>query len=161
MENTNQNEQAAPPRIIKTARGKSRINEGVAAGFWPLVKRVEPSSEISTNICVYQHKESGEIKTVGDFRAGLKMDNNDKYERVIPWFSYYPYHFRSPIAAYLIPSDLKKGERVFLEDLIEDLVETRWNQGPAWRLKSCEAIWNGEDFEIQYNPKLDRRDIIG
>jgi hypothetical protein len=53
---------------------------------------------------------------------------------------------------YLIPPDIDLGERVFLEDLIEDFVGAVWNQGNAYRLKSCEAIWNGKAFEIDYNP---------
>ena len=45
-----------------------------------------------------------------------------------------------PFAAYLIPRDLKAGERVFVEDLIEDFVGGEWNQGDVLRLDSCEAI---------------------
>lgn len=161
MENTNQNERKASLRTIRTARGKDKINEGVAAGFWPLVKRVQPSEEISSSICVYQHKKTGEIKTVGDGRVGIRLDSNEDYELVVPWFSYYPYQFKSPIAAYLIPTDLEKGEEVYLEDLIEDYVGRSWNQGSAWRLKGCKAIWNGQDFEIQYNPDVQRTDFIG
>lgn len=161
MEITTENEQHAKRRTIKTARGLDQINEGVAAGFIPLVKRVEASKEISVKLSVYQHKTSGKVKTVGDYRAGLKLDNNEEYEQVLPWFSYYPYQFKSPIAAYLIPMDLEKGEEVYLEDLIEDYVGRSWNQGSAWRLKGCKAIWNGQDFEIQYNPDVQRTDFIG
>jgi hypothetical protein len=40
----------------------------------------------------------------------------------------------------LIPKDIKIGERVFVKDLIENFVGQTWNQGNAWRLKSCEVI---------------------
>jgi hypothetical protein len=55
----------------------------------------------------------------------------------------------------LIPKDIKIGERVFVKDLIENFVGQTWNQGNSWRLKSCEAIWNGEELEIQFNPEKD------
>ena len=72
---------------------------------------------------------------------------------VLPSVSYYPYHFEHAIAAYLLPPDIKKGERVWLEDVIEDIVAKSWNQGVTSRLHAAKAIWNGEDFEIQFKPK--------
>ncbi|MBK9249015.1 MAG: hypothetical protein IPM69_13095, partial [Ignavibacteria bacterium] len=33
-------------------------------------------------------------------------------------------------------------------DLIEDIVAEKSNQGNVSRLKSCEAVWNGRDFEL-------------
>lgn len=59
-----------------------------------------------------------------------------------------------------MPADLKTGEKVFLEDLIEDLVGMVWNQGNAYRLECSEAIWTGHDFEIQYVRK-NARFILG
>jgi hypothetical protein len=56
---------------------------------------------------------------------------------------------------------LKIGERVLLEDLIEDLVGIEWNQGDTYRLERCEAIWNGSDFELQYDPDTSRHVVIG
>lgn len=72
----------------------------------------------------------------------------DEYETIIDWSFYYPYHFESPYAAYLIPEDIEIGEKVFLDDLIEDIVAGSWNQGNAWRLEYTEAIWDGKDFKI-------------
>ena len=40
-------------------------------------------------------------------------------------------------------------------ETIENFVGQTWNQGNSWRLKSCEAIWNGEELEIQFNPEKD------
>jgi len=54
---------------------------------------------------------------------------------VISWYSYYLYKFESPYAAYLIFKDLKEGEKVIVEDVIEDIVG---------------SIWNGEYLELMY-----------
>jgi hypothetical protein len=145
-------------RVIKTARDEESINQGVKKGFKPLIKKVEPSKEIQSKFSVAQNRKTGEITVIGDYRSGLR---DDEYEMVIGWTYYYPYNFKSPFAAYLIPKDIAIGERVFIEDLIEDYVGASWNQGDRYRLESCEAIWNGLGLEIQYDPKINRSDFIG
>jgi hypothetical protein len=131
-------------RVIQTARTEEAINEAARAGYFPLVKKVSPSPQIRSKFAVYQDLESGEISVVGDYRAG------GGGQEVIGFTFYYPHNFPSPFAAYLIPPDLQVGEVVILEDLIEDLVGMRWNQGDVYRLQSCEAEWNGKDFILHY-----------
>ena len=132
-------------RVIQTARTEKDINLAARNGFFPLVKKVSPSAEICSKYAVFQNPESGEISVVGDFRAcGFDAP-------VIDFTFYYPHNFPSPFAAYLIPLDLEVGEQVILEDLIEDLVGNRWNQGDVYRLRSCKAEWNGKDFIIHHD----------
>ena len=139
--------------VIKTARNKESINEAALNGYRLIIKKVEPSSQIRSKYSVVQHIETGEIEVLGDLRVRLDYDNDPNFETIIDWTLYYPYKFESPFAAYLIPPDLEKGESVLVEDLIEDIVGSVWNQGDAYRLESCEAIWNGEDLIIQNNPE--------
>lgn len=150
-------------RVIKTARNIKDINDGAKKGFKPLMKSVVPSKEIRTKYAVLQSKITGEIKIIGDYRADpyLFDKTNDEFEKVIDWSYYYPYSFESPYAAYLLPPDLKINERVFLEDLIEDVVGLVWNQGDKYRLSSVEAIWNGNDFELDYQKMIDKNEIVG
>ncbi|WP_196887509.1 hypothetical protein [Aureivirga sp. CE67] len=140
-------------RVIKTARNIEEMNEAARNGFRPLVKKVEASEKIRSKYSIFQHIETGEIKNIVDAREGLKYQRDENYINVIERTFYYPYNFESPFAAYLVPKDIEVGELVFLEDLIEDLVGFEWNQGVTHRLISCEAKWNGESFEILYNPK--------
>jgi hypothetical protein len=145
-------------RIIKTARDENKINIAARNGFFPLVKKVISSDKITSKFRVIQNKSTGEIKVDGDYRADY---DSSEYNEVIGWTYYYPYSFKSPFAAYLVPKNIKVGEKVFLEDLIEDIVGTLWNQGSAYRLESAEAIWNGTDFEIQFNPDIGQNIMIG
>ncbi len=69
---------------------------------------------------------------------------------MIGWSDFYPHVTDEPFAAYLIPPDLEVGERVYVEDLIEDFVGARWNQGDVYRLSEAEAIWTGTDLQIDY-----------
>jgi hypothetical protein len=155
------NKNAQGLRVIKTARDKDRINKAANSGFKPLIKKVEPSDKIRSKYSVVQNKKTGEIEIVGDYRGGFYAGDNSDFETVINWTFYYPHSFKSPFAAYLIPNDITVGERVFIEDLIEDYIGASWGQGDTYRLESCEAIWNGTDIEIQYDPRKSRADFIG
>lgn len=148
-------------RVIKTARDMDSINKAAKSGFKPLIKKVEPSDKIRSKYSVVQNKKTGEIEIVGDYRVRFYADDNNDFETVIDWTFYYPHSFKSPFAAYLIPNDIKVGERVFIEDLIEDYIGASWNQGDTYRLESCDAIWNGTDLEILYEPSTDRSNFVG
>ena len=155
----NKNSQAL--RVIKTARDKDSINTAAKSGLKPLIKKVEPSEKIHSKFSVVQNKKTREIEIVGDYRGDFYSEDNNDFETVIGWTFFYPHSFKSPFAAYLIPKDIKIDERVFIEDLIEDYIDASWNQGDTYRLESCQAIWNGTDLEIQYDPRTNRSDFIG
>lgn len=145
-------------RVIKTARSKLKINEAARKGYKPLLKKVEQSPEIHSKFAIWQNQKTGEIELAVDYRAEYSF--KDDMIKVIDWTFYYPKPFKTPFAAYLLPLDITVGERVFLEDLIEDIVGQSWNQGDSYRLESAEAIWTGNDFEIQAT-KEDARYLIG
>ena len=148
-------------RIIRTARTLEEINQGAKGGFMPLVKKVEPSKKIKSKYCIYQNRLTGEVIEVNDFRSVGNLDNNIEFVQVIGWTFYYPYRYELPYSAYLVPSDIEVGEKVILQDVIEDLVEMRFNQGDVYRLESCKATWNGNDFVLDYDPEKDISIAIG
>lgn len=144
-------------RVIKTARTEKAINRAAREGFRPLVKPVIPGEKIHDMVAVFQHKQTGEIRLSGDYRDSADAG----YEMVVPYLYYYPYKFPSPFAAYLVPPDLAAGERVWLEDVIEDIVAVWGNQGYQPRLEHAEATWTGEDFTIHFDPDKDAEVRIG
>ncbi len=152
-------EEKSDLRIIKTARSRESINKAAEKGYWPLVKPVMPLPDIKSKFAIKQDDKTGKISVVNDFRGvdrNLKIPGKEsipvKSDIVIDWTYYYPYQFESPYAAYLLPTDLKVGETVILDDLIEDVVGGRWNQGDTFRLKSCTAVWDGKEFVLQHDP---------
>jgi hypothetical protein len=148
-------------RVIKTARNKDKINRAAKAGLIPIIKLVRPSEHIKSKFSVIQNTRTGEIEVLRDYRlTNLQVDNGPT-ETVIGFTYYYPHHFESPFAAYLVPKDLQINERVFIEDLIDDLVGASWNQGDKYRLSSAEAIWNGQDLIIQFKEDLTSSTITG
>lgn len=157
-------------RVIKTARTIDEINEGVREGYTPLIQQLSPSSRIKVNIRLKKDLTTGQYKverngwgryispknkdtTTGQhkilrkIRGGKNRKNIDYTNEKI--YEYYPYKFPSPYAAYLIPSDIEVGERVVLEDLIEDYPGTRY-QSDVYRLLNSEAKWDGKKFVIIY-----------
>lgn len=142
-------------RIVKTGRTVAEINAAAKRGLKPLVKPVRPCADIHHMVAVFQDSETGEIELSGDVRGV------GRGEMVIEYMLYYPYHFPNPFAAYLVPRDLAVGEEVWLEDLIEDLVAVWGNQGYRPRLSAAPAVWNGSDFNIQFDPKRDAEHWIG
>ena len=146
-------------KVIHTGRDIETINKAAIKGYYPLVKKIEQSELIASKYAVFQHKTTGKIFLSSDFRT--HSTDTLFYQKVIDYTFYYPYQFPSPYAAYLIPKDIQFGEHVLLADLIEDYIGSRWNQGDTYRLKSCEAVWNGIDFEIKYDPMINRKDFVG
>lgn len=143
-------------RTIKTARSEEEMNNAVKVGYRPLVKMVDPHPMIYQWSAIYQHPETGMCQIVNDARLGIELQSKG-YNRLFINTSY-PYSF-SPFAAYLLPKDLTVGETVWLEDLIEDFIDGIHHS--VWRLDATTAIWNGADFEIQYDPKKDVEHYIG
>ena len=151
MKENNYNPKNLP--IIKTCRTEKEINEGAVKGFRPLVRKVERSEKIRSKYAILQHRSTGEIKVLGDFRYGFQ--DHEDYDIVIDWTWYYPEKFPEPFAAYMIPKDLEAGQEVWIDELIEDYVGSEWNQGDTARRKYTEALWTGNDLEI----KLEAQDI--
>ena len=131
-------------RVIRTIRGETAIKAAKDMGLKLLELRAEVSDEFKVKYKKLQHRKTGEIITIGDFRAG----NGPEWKTLVNWTSENPSKFFSPYAAYVIPKDLKKGERVLINDVITNHVSGRWNQGDVYRLSKSEATWTGKDFYI-------------
>ena len=131
-------------RVIKTIRGETAIKVAKDMGLKLLELRAEVSDEFKVKYKKLQHRKTGEIITIGDFRA----DGGSEWKTLVNWTSKNPSKFFSPYAAYIIPKDLKSGERVLINDIITNHVSGRWNQGDVYRLSKSEATWNGKRFVI-------------
>jgi hypothetical protein len=113
---------------------------------------------------VVQHRETGEVRIIGDARARIGARSraaDGEWSVVIPWKVYrmgkYPLQDAAPIAAYMVPVDLRPGTRVWIPELIEDLAMEQ-HQGHVTFRASSAAVWTGEGFTLRADP-ADR--IIG
>jgi hypothetical protein len=131
--------------VIHTGRTEKSINKATKQGLRIVLVDVTPSPQVYDTLFLFQNTASGEIAARGDVRG---VPSGWEHIRST---THYPYQFPSPIAAYLVPPDLPKDTRVWLEDVIEDILAAHGNQGHNPRLASAEAIWNGNTFEIQFD----------
>ena len=134
-------------RVIRTIRGETTINAAKEMGLKLIELRAEVSDEFKIKYKKVKDKLTGKIVTLGDFREDHYF-RKSRYKTIVDWTSRNPSKFFSPYAAYIVPKDLKSGERVLINDVITNHVSGRWNQGDVYRLSKSEAIWTGRYFDI-------------
>ena len=145
-----------PKRIIRTARGVQAINKAISKGFWPLVRVLKAAPHIQDQVIFYQHRESGEIHAVNYLNANDFNPETCRFDPAIyrksAWLKFSPIDTSAIVAAYLLPADLRVGEMVKLNNLIEHIVGLRGPQSQVRRLLFANAIWRGDHFEILVPP---------
>lgn len=146
-------------RKIKTIRGQKSIDIAIANGTNLIIRKVEPFSTIKGKYSVVKNKFTGKESKIYDFRD--ERGYSEDFEIIKAWtYEYNNYDFPKE-AAYVIPQDIKDGEVVIVDDLIENFLGYQYKQGGGERLKSCRAIWKNNDLQIQYNPDIDCIKVIG
>lgn len=125
------------PLKIQTVYGKADIARGYAMGYWPDVRLIRPDPKMNSKISVGQNSETGEVHYSHDYRTSFRTYDDeprtDGVKELYPYISYYPYHRSEPVAAYLVPKGLPNGTRVVVDDPIENILGTTWNQGGGWK----------------------------
>lgn len=150
--------------IIRTVRRLSDIKRAIQMGYWADIRLIEyKDREIKQKFAVYQNSITGEIKTVGDYRSIISKTSElheEIWQEVIPFTYYYANYQEEPVAAYLIPKDLKDNLEVFVPDPIEDLIGSTWNQGDCYRATNITGKVVSK--KVILNPKsVERSDFIG
>jgi hypothetical protein len=146
-------------RKITTLRGKKNIEKATNKGLHLLIKKVEPFSTVKGKFCIVRNKKTGRETKIYDLRDSRGY--SDDFEKVKDWtYQYHIYNFPEE-AAYVVPSDIKEDEIVFIDDLIENFLSYTHNQGGSKRLKGCRAIWKNNDLQILYNPDIDCIRAVG
>ena len=146
-------------RIIETARGIDAIEKAIKENKHLLYRKVEPFRVCTGKYCKLRNKLTGISFKIYDFRDSRGW--SDKYSIIKDWtYLYYNYDFPYK-AAYIIPSDIKEGEIVFVKDLIENYIGYSHNQGTDNRLSGYQAIWKNNDLEILFNPEIHSIRAVG
>lgn len=124
------------PISIQTVRGKADILRGYAMGYWPDVRVIKADPRMNNKISIGQNPDTGEVAFTHDLRVTFGDSEDDDAEfygkgfrEIFPFISYYPYHERVPVGAYLVPKGLPDGTRIVVDDPIENIAGRIWNQG--------------------------------
>lgn len=130
--------------VISTARTLEAMNMLQQAGFRLVIKETGIKNRFGERqYQVFEHVTTKRLLWNGDLRTACEP--GDDWRLVKDWFwarSDRPF----PLAAYVVPQDLKPNTHVYLEDVIEDIHRIVHNQGNGGRLHATEAIWDGKDF---------------
>ncbi|MEQ3724480.1 hypothetical protein [Alcanivorax sp.] len=136
-------------RIIQTARSLAAIEDGVQRGYRPLFVAADYKGEVGKKLLVSYCSTDNEVHYQSDFRRmrGSLSGSGSGVSAIM--IRHDDERHPSPLAAYMIPPELNPGDKVFVADVIEEIVRKRWNQGDSWRLASSEAVWTGETLEME------------
>ena len=132
-------------RRIYTVRSTDSVDYNIE-GYKPLIKKLVPSDVFNLLHMVTKDRKTGRISYIADTSGGWWDSGSDTIGEEYR----YAYDFESDHAAYMVPLGIQVGQRVMLDNLIEDYVGGYCN-GIPYRLRECEAVWNGEDFDIDYD----------
>ncbi len=144
-----------PLRTIETVRSLDAINAAVQAGFRTVLKSASPCPPFYTKDVLLRHRDTG----LYQLRSRLKPTEISLAWETVKPLSYCPPVFKEPFAAYVVPADIQVGERVYIKDVIEDLLGgIDPDTGSEQRLNDTYGRWNGEDFYLEHPdlPPADR-----
>ncbi len=131
----------------------------------------QQSDYLRSKLSVGQNSKTGRIEISGDFRHGFlrergsartsgQNDSTEVVKEIIPFTYYYPNYQALPIAAYLIPPTIKNGTRVVIEDPIEDIIGSSWNQGDIERAYEVMGWIKNRKIVIDH-ASVEKNDFIG
>ncbi|WP_068546545.1 hypothetical protein [Thalassotalea crassostreae] len=132
--------------VVITARGRSSINEFIKQGYVVEIKTSNFDDAIHTNIRWYIDTADGLIKYSGQY----EREPNEQ------WTQEAQGYLGSPFAAYIIPKGTLPNSKVYIPDVIENIVESTHHN--EYRLKTATANWDGKFIKIN-KPKV--RHLMG
>jgi hypothetical protein len=159
-------DESCPLRRIRTARGAREINELASPALRPLI--VEARQSAGTQFIIWQHEATGRIAISGHERfppEEVEQENRRNWKDA-PWLIVGQQLQEEPrrcgedglpIAAYMIPQDLRLGERVWIEDIIESVVRAYGGKRPRIQ-EAGVAIWEGDSFRFN---ESERVEVVG
>lgn len=135
--------------VVRTARSFAAMQDGISRGDRLQIMPAGPTSNIGDIYSAIRNISTGNIiyqRGTTHGRDGLTEDHD--WEFISEGFLHRPGQ-TFPFAAYLIPADVLPGQRVFVEDLIEDVISFKSNNGDSTRRNSCSAIWLGYQLKLE------------
>lgn len=158
---------------VRTARGIGEMNFAIRNGFIVIPRKVGESAGTKESVALCQDSISGLFSYRNDSRWGWPNEEVTGYSadevlidnlepnrppadqnasrsttrRIFDFFSYSKDEPVPPVAGYVIPKDLKPGSKVFLEDVIEHLVQS-YPQERAESLPSWWGTWTGNEIVL-------------
>ena len=156
-------------RTVKTIREKSYDKDYLSAedirNNHIITKKIEPNEDFFSTRMLLKNYKTGALKQVTDRQMFVQYGEHVYYpetewEELLTFkkyrgSNYYLYTW----AMYLVPKDAKKGERFYIEDVIDDIVAERF-WGGVYRAEDGVGTWDGKDIVIDKS-LYDRMFLVG
>jgi hypothetical protein len=149
--------------VIKSTYSRDDIQNHLLEGKEVLIRAIERNSQLERAMLILVNHQSHKLIEVTGRRVyqqyGNVLDFPESEWKEIGRYSSYARERRDcEYGAYLIPYDLEVGTRVYLPELIEDVVATDF-----WGKIAAEdgfAVWDGKDLKLDLEP-YERIHLIG
>lgn len=151
--------------VVQTVFNTYELNKAIEEGFKTIVVKRKSNPQLKLESMIFRNINSGEYAQATGrsmiVQYGTELEYpEDEWELIHKQTGYArPSSLITNWGAYVLPKDIKVGDRVYIEELIEDIVASAfWHSvSPA---DDAEAIWNGKYLEIDHAP-YDRFHRIG
>lgn len=152
--------------VVETTYNTTYLNKARQNGYTVLIIKRSLNPNLTLKSLLLKNRQTAEHINVSSRHVNVQYGRppikypEDEWELIQEIEGYArDRSFEQNSGAYLIPKIINVGDRVYIEDLIEDIVA-----GAFWGSVSlavdAEAIWNGSTLEIEHSA-YDRFERIG
>jgi len=143
--------------VVETTYNTTYLNKARENGYIILIIKRSLNPNLTLKSLLLKNRRTGEYITISSRHVNVQYGGppvkypEDEWELIQEIEGYArDRSFEQNWGAYIIPKTIKLGDRVYIEDLIEDIVA-----GAFWGSVSpavdAEAIWNGSTLEIDHS----------
>ena len=142
---------------VETCYDLRRLNQAIKAGQPYSIVPVKKNSELERQSLLLRHKATDEVvlvesRTVLAQHRGRIEYTHDEWEEIEVVKGYARTRERHEgWGAYILPSYIRPDDRVYIADLIEDIVATTfWSN--VYAATDGEGVWDGERIRLDMKP---------
>ena len=141
---------------VETCYDLRRLNQAIKAGQPYSIVPVKKNPDLEQKSLLLRHKATSELVLVGDriefTRRGEIEYTHEEWEEIGVVKGYERTRERHEgWGAYILPSYIRPDDRVYIADLIEDIVATRfWSR--VYHAVDGEGIWDGKCIRLDMRP---------
>lgn len=153
--------------VIRSSFDTHEINRLVGEGYQTHLVMIEPNQHLYTEMALSQCMESGDYRwqdkhiwmwpdprDLNFFELDLNEDSesNETWTELLVKRVYVRARtLRHPWGIYLIPASVKPGDKVYVEDILED-IQIDSSMGVPGLARDGVATWTGSGFEFEQAP---------
>ena len=144
-------------RVVETIYDVDGLNAATQKGLRSLILTVSKNPDLRLRSLLIQNKATGELKNVSSRHIDRQYDlppliySEKEWELLLEINDYARVRkSEQNWGAYILPEKIQIDERVYIADLIEDVVATAF-WGSVYYAVDGIAVWNGTDLILDHD----------